>query len=119
MSSLLNFAKQPTPVLELKGRMMALSVLRVLTCDLDALRLQLDIKIASAPALFRSLPVLLDFEALPDELKGAFDIARFDRLLRERGFMPVGIRGADDVLAGIAAGVGIGVFFTAPAAEPA
>jgi len=89
--------------------MLTLSVLRVLTADLDLLCEQLDVKIAAAPDLFQNFPMLLDFEALPSDAQIGFDIARLDRLLRERSCIPVGIRGAGDVLTGLAAGVGIGV----------
>jgi len=104
-----NLSPPPQKAFELKGRMMTLSVLRVLTSDLDVLCEQLDAKIAAAPDLFQNFPVLLDVEALAPDAQRAFDIARLDRLLRERSFVPVGMRGAGDVLCGIAAGVGIGV----------
>jgi septum site-determining protein MinC len=107
--SSLPFPNEPPPAFELKGRMMTLSVLRVLSCDLDALREQIDEKIAAAPELFQNFPVLLDFEEIPAEAQISFDIARFDAMLRERSFAPVGIRGAGEVLKGIAAGVGLGV----------
>lgn len=97
--------------------MITLSILRVFTSDLDALRDQLDVKIASAPGLFHNFPVLLDFEELPEDAQCAFDIARLNRLLRERSVMPVGIRGAGDFLSGIAAGVGIGVLSGSAAPE--
>ncbi len=101
---------------ELKGRMMALSVLRVLSADVRFLAEQLDAKIATAPNLFQNFPVLLDFEALPQEAQEGFDIGWFDRVLRERSFVPVGLSGAGDVLRGIAAGVGIGVISSGLAA---
>jgi septum site-determining protein MinC len=110
MTFLLHVPDPTAPAaLELKGRMMPLSVLRVLTPDLDALRQQLDRKIASAPGLFQNFPVVLDFDELSDDAQASFDIARLDRLLRDRSLVPVGIRGASGVLAGIAAGVGFGV----------
>ncbi len=117
MALIQHFPKEPPPAFELKGRMMTLSVLRVLTSDLDAFSEQLDAKIAAAPDLFQNFPVLLDFESLSSDAQSAFDIAELDRLLRERSFVPVGLRGAGDVLAGIAAGVGIGVI-SASAVEP-
>ncbi len=79
MGILQHFPQQePPPAFELKGRMVALSVLRVLTPDLERLCAQLDAKIAAAPELFQNFPVLLDFEALPAEAQNAFDIARLD-----------------------------------------
>lgn len=118
MALIQHFPKEPRPAFELKGRMLTLSVLRVLTADLDALREQLDAKIAAAPDLFQNFPVLLDFEALGADAQAAFDIARLDRVLRERSLVPVGMRGAGDVLAGIGAGVGIGVIATGTSSEP-
>ena len=109
MALVQNFPKPPAKAFELKGRMLTLSVLRVLTVDLEFLGRQLDSKIASAPDLFQNFPVLLDFEALTEDQQGGFDIARLDRLLRERSFVPVGLRGAGELLCGIAAGVGLGV----------
>lgn len=118
MALLRNLPTSPPPAFELKGRMITLSVLRVLTSDLDALGERLDEKIATAPDLFQNFPVLLDFEDLPAEAQIAFDIARLDRLLRDRSFVPVGIRGAGGVLTGIAAGVGIGVIAAHAHPEP-
>lgn len=118
MALIQHFPNEPPPAFELKGRMMTLSVLRVLTSDLDAFSEQLDAKIVAAPDLFQNFPVLLDFEGLSGDAQNAFDIAELDRLLRERSFVPVGLRGAGDVLAGIAAGVGIGVISAGAAAEP-
>lgn len=121
MALIQNLPKEPPRAFELKGRMMAFSVLRVLTADLRVLAQQLDARIATAPQLFQNFPVLLDFEALPRDAQEAFDIARFDRLLRERSFVPVGLTGAGDVLRGIAAGVGIGTIspgLAAPGRQP-
>lgn len=108
MALIHNLPQEPPRAFELKGRMMAFSVLRVLTADLRLLARQLDARIATAPHLFHNFPVLLDFEALPPQVQESFDIAQFDRLLRERSFVPVGLCNAVDVLRGIAAGVGIG-----------
>lgn len=110
--------REPPRAFELKGRMMALSVLRVLSADVRVLAQQLDAKIATAPNLFQNFPVLLDFEALPHDAQEGFDIGWFDRVLRERSFVPVGLTGAGDVLRGIAAGVGIGVISPGLAAAP-
>jgi septum site-determining protein MinC len=119
MAFVQSFPAHTLHAFELKGRMMMVSVLRVLTSDLDALRKQLDGKIAAAPGLFQNFPVLLDFEELPEDAQRAFDIARLNHLLRERSVLPVGLRGAGDVLAGIAAGVGIGVIAAGATPEAA
>jgi septum site-determining protein MinC len=118
MALIQHFSNDPPAAFELKGRMLTLSVLRVLTSNLRVLCEQLDAKIATAPDLFHNFPVLLDFDGLPSEAQNAFDIARLDRSLRERSLIPVGIRGANEVLTGIATGVGIGVLSAGANPEP-
>ena len=118
MAFIQSLPKQPPAAFELRGRMKTLSVLRILTSDLEALRRQLDVTTASAPELFQSLPVLLDFEKLSDDSQRAFDVASLNRLLRERGLIPIGICGSGDVLMGIASEVGIGVMSASATREP-
>jgi septum site-determining protein MinC len=118
MAFVQSLSKQPPAAFELRGRVMSLSVLRILTSDLEAFCRQLDLTTASAPELFQGFPVLLDFERLSDDAQCAFDLARFHRLLRERGLVPVGICGAGDVLTGIASGAGIGVVSASATREP-
>ncbi len=114
MTALKNLSRQSAPAFELKARMMTLSILRVLSADIANLFRQLDAKIATAPDLFQNFPILLDFEDLPEDAQRGFDIAQLNWQLRDRSFVPVGLRGAGDVLTGIAAGVGIGVIAAAP-----
>lgn len=112
-------ASQTPPAFELKGRMLTLSVLKLLSADLEALATQLDAKIASAPGMFRQLPVLLDLEAVPG---AAVDFAALTQLLRARELMPVGVRAPDPAQTEAAAKVGLGVLNTgndAPKREPA
>jgi len=91
---------------ELKGRMLTLSVLRLLTTDVPTLAQQLDAKTAAAPEFFQNLPVLLELEAVQGQ---PLDLAALVASLRERGLMPVGLRGADpsQVQAGAALGLGV------------
>lgn len=118
MALIQHYTQEPPAAFELKGRMITLSVLRVLTPDLDLIADQLDARVAEAPELFQNFPILLDFAGLSADDQNGFDIARLDMLLRARSFVPVGIRGAGGVLAGIAAGVGIGVISETATAEP-
>lgn len=94
-----------SPAFELKGRMFTLSVLRLLGGDLAALAAELDAKVASAPGMFRQLPVLLDLEAVPGS---AVDFPALLALLRERELLPVGVRGTDPEQARAAAAAGLG-----------
>jgi len=93
------------PAFELKGRMLTLSVLRLLTDDLDQFARQLDAKVAEAPGMFRQMPVLLDLDAAPR----LPELSRLCELLRERGLMPVGVRPHDEAVAAAAAKAGLGL----------
>jgi septum site-determining protein MinC len=114
--SIQNSSKQIAAAFELKGRMMTLSVLHVLMHDLDALKRQLDAKIMSAPGLFKNLPVLLDFDALA-ESQEVLDVAELNRLLRERGLIPVGVRGAGERLTEASTAAGLGIINSGAAPE--
>lgn len=107
--------------LELKGRMMTLTVLRLLTPDVKHLGRELEQRMQQAPDFFRQLPLILDVEAVADtDLH--LDLPGFVGLLRAREFLPVGIRGGDDRWRAAAEQAGIGVFSggsEAPAARRA
>ncbi|SEP17478.1 septum site-determining protein MinC [Aquisalimonas asiatica] len=107
--------------LELKGRMMTLTVLRLLTPDVKHLGRELEQRMQQAPDFFRQLPLILDVEAVADtDLH--LDLPGFVGLLRAREFLPVGIRGGDDRWRSAAEQAGIGVFTggsEAPAARRA
>ncbi|MFV8834769.1 septum site-determining protein MinC [Aquisalimonas sp. APHAB1-3] len=107
--------------LELKGRMMTLTVLRLLTPDVKHLGRELEQRMQQAPDFFRQLPLILDVEAVADtDLH--LDLPGFVGLLRAREFLPVGIRGGDDRWRAAAEQAGIGVFTggsEAPAARRA
>jgi septum site-determining protein MinC len=100
-----NAADTPQPAFELKGRMLTLSVLRLLTVDLAALAAQLDARMASMPGLFQHLPVVLDLEAVQDQ---APDLSALAGCLRQKGLLPVGVRAGDAALAERAAAAGLG-----------
>ena len=86
--------------------MLTLSVLRLLTTDLDAFSQQLDAKMAAAPDFFQNLPVLLELEAVQGQL---IDFPALLAALRQRGLMPVGLRAADAAQVEAAAALGLGV----------
>jgi len=95
--------------LELKGRMMTLTVLRLLTPSVDALGRALEQRMQQAPEFFRHLPLILDVEAVADtDLH--LDLPGLVGLLRARDFLPVGIRGGDERWKSAAEQAGIGVF---------
>ncbi|MCC5809549.1 MAG: septum site-determining protein MinC [Ectothiorhodospiraceae bacterium] len=97
------------PALELKGRMMTLTMLRLLNPSVEVLAEALDRKMQEAPDFFRHLPVVLDVEAVADT-DLYLDLAGLVGLLRAREFLPVGIRGGDERWSQAAETAGLGVF---------
>ena len=102
-------ARASKPVLEFKGRMMTLTILRLLNSSVEVLARELDRRVQEAPALFRHLPVIIDVgEVAASDLH--MDLPGFAALLRTRGLVPLGIRGGDARWAEAADGAGISVF---------
>ncbi|ABM62355.1 septum site-determining protein MinC [Halorhodospira halophila] len=79
-----------TAAFELKGRMATLTVVRVLTTDVDALIGQLTEKLEEAPRLLRGAPMILDLEGVDG---GGLDLQRLTREMRALGAAPVAVRG--------------------------
>ncbi|KAB7622556.1 septum site-determining protein MinC [Alkalilimnicola sp. S0819] len=99
-------ANAAQPAFELKGRMLTVSVLRVLQAELEPLLVQLDEKLATAPGFFRGLPVILDLEAaMPAEALGKLLTA-----LRQRELVPMGVRGGNPAVEAAAREAGVGIF---------
>ncbi len=86
--------------------MLTLSVLHLLSSDMDRLAAHLDAKLASAPEFFRGLPVLIDFEVMAGQ---AVDMAALKDMLVARKLMPVGVRGVDEAQRAAAEEVGLGL----------
>ncbi len=102
-----------TAAFDLKGRMLTLSVLRLLSVSPAKVAAQLDAKIAQAPELFRGLPVLLDMEPVAAM---EFDLPALLSVLRERGLEVAGVRaGFADAAA---RAVGLAVIPVSPAEAP-
>lgn len=108
-----NASSDATPAFELKGRMTTLTVLRLRTVDVSAISSQLDEKVASAPAMFRYLPVIIDLQ----DLDGGVPFEELVAALRRRELIPVGVQGGDETQSARAVEQGLGVF-TAGAAAP-
>lgn len=97
------------PVLELKGRMATLTVVRVQTTDLDALRSELEKKLQEAPNLLRGAPMLIELTEGIDEK--SLGLQRLASAMRELGAVPVAVRGGG-VDESVARAVGLGVIGT-------
>ncbi|HKP58748.1 MAG TPA: septum site-determining protein MinC [Polyangiales bacterium] len=86
-------------VLELRGVMTALNVLRVLSPDLEAIARSLDTRIREAPDLFNGAPVVLDVSALAGDLEAGtrplqgLRLGHLTDLLKTRGLVPVAVSG--------------------------
>ena len=89
---------------ELKGRMATLTVLRVLTSDVERLIRELGQRMEQAPRLLRGAPMVLDL----DGVDGAeIDLQRLAEAMRELGAAPVAVRGQGAERQASAAGLGV------------
>src|SRR5690606_37856745 len=102
-------ARASRPVLEFKGRMMTLTILRLLHPSVELLAREVDRRVKEAPGLFKHLPVIVDVtEVAGTDLHA--DLPGFIELLRTRGLVPIGIRGGDSRFREAAFTAGLSVF---------
>lgn len=102
-------AQASNSVLEFKGRMMTLTILRLLNSSVEVLARELDRRVQEAPAFFRHLPVILDVaEVASSDLHE--DLPGLAELLRTRHLVPVAIRGGDERWAEAADAAGLSVY---------
>jgi septum site-determining protein MinC len=102
-------------VLELRGVLTALNVLRVLSPDLEAIARSLDTRIREAPDLFSGAPVVLDVSALAGDLESGtrplqgLRLGHLTDLLKTRGLVPVAVSGLPPGRQHEATAAGLGV----------
>ncbi|MBN1237757.1 MAG: septum site-determining protein MinC [Gammaproteobacteria bacterium] len=102
-------ARASNPVLEFKGRLMTLTILRLLDSSVEVLARELDRRVKEAPAFFRHLPVIIDVgEVASSDLHE--DLPGLVELLRTRDLVPVAIRGGDARWAEAADAAGLSVY---------
>jgi len=91
------------PVFQLKGSMLAITVLELARNDLDALDRQLAAKVALAPNFFNNAPLVLALDKLPAG-QGAIDLPGLMRVCRSHGLRTLAIRASriEDIAAAIA-----------------
>lgn len=82
-----------TPSFKLKGSLFTLSVLQLLTTDLNLFEIELKEKVHLAPNFFNSTPMVLDIQILSEE---NIDFARLKSILTYNQIIPVGVRGAKE-----------------------
>jgi septum site-determining protein MinC len=79
------------PVFQLKGSMLAITVLELVHNDLTRLDNQLTVKVAQAPKFFHNTPVVLALDKLPPH-EGAPDLADLISVCKRHGLRPLAIR---------------------------
>ena len=84
---------------KLKGRLYTLTVLHLLTTDLDSLDDNLADMILKAPKLFENTPIVLDFSSIKNE---SIDLQPICQRLRKSGLIPVAIQGANSAIQSLA-----------------
>lgn len=93
---------------EFKGRMMSMTVLKLLSGDLEELGSALAAQAQSAPEFLRNLPVIVDVDAI--DPAGGFPLAEALTLLRERALLPFALRGRPDPWQALAAESALGFY---------
>ncbi|MEZ1316353.1 septum site-determining protein MinC [Pseudomonas fluorescens] len=91
------------PVFQLKGSMLAITVLELARNDLDSLDRQLAAKVAQAPGFFSNAPLVLALDKLPAS-EGTVDLPGLMRICRQHGLRTLAIRASriEDIAAAIA-----------------
>ncbi|MBG8560787.1 septum site-determining protein MinC [Pseudomonas qingdaonensis] len=91
------------PVFQLKGSMLAITVLELAQNDLEGLDRQLAAKVAQAPNFFSNTPLVLALDKLPAG-EGAVDLPGLMRVCRHHGLRTLAIRASriEDIAAAIA-----------------
>ena len=91
------------PVFQLKGSMLAITVLELARNNLEALDRQLAAKVAQAPNFFSNTPLVLALDKLPPN-DGAIDLQAMMRVCRHHGLRTLAIRAnrIEDIAAAIA-----------------
>lgn len=77
--------------LQFKGRMITVTLLRLLSPSLEAVGRELDARLADGSGLLAGLPTVLDLEALGESASG-LDLAALGASLRAHGVSLIGLR---------------------------
>ena len=96
-------SQDQAPVFQLKGSMLAITVLELAQNNLEALDRQLAAKVAQAPNFFSNTPLVLALDKLPAGA-GAVDLPGLMRVCRQHGLRTLAIRASriEDIAAAIA-----------------
>ncbi len=77
------------PVFQLKGSMLAITILELTHSDLERLNRQLAAKVAQAPNFFQNTPLVLALDKLPE---GELDLTKLIDICRQHGLRTLAIR---------------------------
>ena len=83
------------PVFQLKGSMLAITILELAHNDLERLDRQLAEKVAQAPNFFQNIPLVLALDKLP-EGEGELDLGKLMEVCRQHGLRTLAIRATRD-----------------------
>jgi septum site-determining protein MinC len=96
---------------QFKGSLFTLTVLSLYTFDLDVIEAQLRSVIQSTPKFFENAPIVLDFSDIQAQINNLIELenafSTLITLLKSYKLLPVGIRGASEVLKTIALKIGL------------
>ena len=81
--------------LEFKSTSLTVPVLLLADNDLQYIGLELQQKVAQAPEFFKNSPLLIDFQKLSAQ-NLAMSVEAIVGVVRNHGFMPIGIRGGNE-----------------------
>jgi septum site-determining protein MinC len=98
---------------ELEGMVAALSVLRLISTDLEVIARELDQKITQSPVLFKGAPVVIDLTELGGGEDRAFRPVRLVplvALLKSKGLVPVAVRATNAIHRDEATAADLGLF---------
>jgi septum site-determining protein MinC len=94
-------------VIDLKGSILSLTVLKIYSNDIDQIKQALEQKVAQAPEFFKGVPVV--FEPQVDTLNPTL-LAQIMDFLHQKGMVPIGIRTDDEAIKEQANYAGLAVF---------
>jgi septum site-determining protein MinC len=103
----MSLISQTRAAFELKGSLFTLTVLHLLSNDLESLAQQLEQQAQQTPNLFKNMPVVIDLQRVGKTAMLEFNLLQ--QYLRQHGLIPVGVRNAspEQLVAARAAGLAI------------
>jgi septum site-determining protein MinC len=103
----MSIISQTRAAFELKGSLFTLTVLHLLSNDLESLAQQLEHQAQQTPNLFKNMPVVVDLQKVGKTAMLEFNLLQ--QYLRQHGLIPVGVRNAspEQLVAARAAGLAI------------